>query len=119
MKRISGDFDPQLESVMQREQIIELQKLVRKTPVADHIFHYAAELVRATRPKDVDAPLFINNWLSYGACPRASLFLIVAGKARALLRGRFHVAIEDIQAVAKPVLRHRIIPNFAARSEGS
>jgi MoxR-like ATPase len=118
MKRVSGDFDPQLETVLHRDQIIELQKLVRKTPVADHIFHYAAKLVRATRPKDVDAPLFINNWLSYGAGPRASLFLIVAGKARAMLRGRFHVAVEDIQAVAKPILRHRIIPNFAARSEG-
>jgi len=118
MKRVSGDFDPQLETVLHRDQIIELQKLVRKTPVADHIFHYAAKLVRATRPKDADAPLFINNWLSYGAGPRASLFLIVASKARALLRGRFHVAVEDIQAVAKPILRHRIIPNFAARSEG-
>jgi MoxR-like ATPase len=118
MKRVSGEFDPQLDMVLHREDILELQKLVRKTPVADHIFNYAAKLVRATRPKDADAPLFINNWLSYGAGPRASLFLIIAGKARAILRGRFHVAVEDVQAVAKPVLRHRIIPNFAARSEG-
>jgi MoxR-like ATPase len=118
MKRVSGEFDPQLETVLQREQILELQKLVRKTPVAEHIFQYAAQLVRATRPGDADAPGFIKNWLSYGAGPRASLFLIIAGKARAILRGRFHVSVEDVQAVARPVLRHRIIPNFAARSEG-
>lgn len=118
MKRVSGDYDPTLETVMHRPEILELQKLVRKTPVADHIFQYAAKLVRATRPGDPSAPGFIRNWLSYGAGPRASLFLIVAGKARAVLRGRFHVAVEDIQAVAKPILRHRIIPNFAARSEG-
>src|SRR5262245_28694087 len=118
MKRVSGDFEPTLDTVMHRPEILELQKLVRKTPVADHIFQYAARLVRATRPSDSSAPGFIRNWLSYGAGPRASLFLIVAGKARAVLRGRFHVSVEDVQAVAKPILRHRIIPNFAARSEG-
>jgi MoxR-like ATPase len=104
--------------VLHRPEILELQKLVRKTPVADHIFQYAAKLVRSTRPGDPDSPAFIRQMLSYGAGPRASLFLIVAGKARAVLHGRFHVAVEDIQAVARPVLRHRIIPNFAARSEG-
>ena len=97
--------------------ILALQKLVRQTPVADHIFQYAARLVRSTRPADPDAPPFIRESLSYGAGPRASLFLILAGKARAVLQGRFHVSIEDIQTVAPPVMRHRIIPNFAARSE--
>ena len=118
MKRVSSDSDATVETVMHRQEIVELQKLVRKTPVAEHIFQYAAKLVRSTRPGDADAPTFIKNWLSYGAGPRASLFLIVASKARAILRGRFHVTVEDIQAVARPVLRHRIIPNFAARSEG-
>src|SRR5262249_15180576 len=107
MKRVSGDSEGAVETVMHKSEIVELQKLVRKTPVADHIFQYAAKLVRSTRPGDADAPQFIRNWLSYGAGPRASLFLIIAGKARAILRGRFHVTIEDIQAVAKPILRHR------------
>jgi MoxR-like ATPase len=118
MKRVSGDYEPQLDTVLHREDILTLQKLVRKVPAADHLFQYAAKLVRSTRPGESDAPDFIRRWLSYGAGPRASLFLIIAGKARAVLRGRFHVAVEDIQAVARPVLRHRIIPNFAARSEG-
>jgi MoxR-like ATPase len=118
MKRVSGDADASIETVMHREDIVALQKVVRKTPVAEHIFQYAARLVRSTRPSDPEAPAFIRDRLSYGAGPRASLFLIVAGKARAVLRGRFHVSIEDIQAVAPPILRHRIIPNFAARSEG-
>jgi MoxR-like ATPase len=86
--------------------------------VADHIFHYAARLVRATRPDGPEASEFSKKWLTYGAGPRASIFLVLAGKARAILRGRYHVSIEDIQAVALPVLRHRIILNFAAQSEG-
>jgi MoxR-like ATPase len=118
MKRVSGDFEPSLETVLHRTEILELQKLVRHVPVAEHIFQYAARLVRSTRPNDPDAPDFIRSWLSYGAGPRASLFLIIASKARAVLRGRFHVTVEDIQAMARPVLRHRIIPNFSARSEG-
>jgi MoxR-like ATPase len=118
MKRVTGDTEPDLETVLHREDILALQKLVRQTPVADHIFQYAAKLVRSTRPGDPDAPQFIRDCLTYGAGPRASLFLILGGKARAILSGRFHVAVEDIQAVAAPVLRHRIIPNFAARSEG-
>ncbi len=118
MKRVTGAAESQLESVLHKEDIIALQKLVRRTPVADHIFNYAAKLVRSTRPKEPDAPAFIKDWLTFGAGPRASLNLILAGKARAILRGRFHVSIDDIKAVALPVLRHRIIPNFAAQSEG-
>lgn len=118
MKRVTGSDEARLEAVLCREDILRLQGLVRRMPVADHIFHYAASLVRATRPGDQAAPKFVKDWLYYGAGPRASLFLIMAGKARALLRGRFHVAVEDVQAAALPVLRHRIIPNFAAQSEG-
>ena len=118
MKRVTGDTDTKIEKVLDREEILHLQRLVRRTPVADHVFHYAAKLVRATRPNEGDAPDFIKEWLAWGAGPRASLNLVLAGKARAILRGRFHVSIEDIQAVAFPVLRHRIIPNFAAQSEG-
>jgi MoxR-like ATPase len=118
MQQVTGALEPELDQVMSREEILSLQDLVRRVPVADHIFNYAATLARATRPPEPDAPDFIRNWLTWGAGPRASLFMILAGKARAILRGRYHVSVEDIQAVALPVLRHRIIPNFAAQSEG-
>jgi len=118
MKRVTSGPEIQLEAVLHREEILSLQDLVRRIPAADHIFTYAAKLARATRPGEEEAPDFIRNWIAWGAGPRASLFMILAGKARAILRGRYHVAIEDIQAVAAPVLRHRIIPNFAAQSEG-
>ncbi|MBN1674428.1 MAG: AAA family ATPase [Kiritimatiellae bacterium] len=118
MKRVTGAVEVAPADVMSREEILGLQALVRRAPVADHIYHYAAKLVRSTRPNEADAPDMAREWLSYGAGPRASLNLILGGKARAVLRGRYHVAIEDIQAIALPVLRHRIIPNFAARSEG-
>jgi MoxR-like ATPase len=118
MKRISGVHKKTLSKMISREEILALQGLVERVPVADHILHYAARLVRGTRPKDSGAPDFVQKWLTYGAGPRASIFLILAGKARALLQGRYHVSVEDIQAVALPVLRHRIILNFAAQSEG-
>jgi MoxR-like ATPase len=104
--------------VLAREEILSLQALVRRIPVAPHMVEYATRLARATRPNDPDAPGFVKEWLAWGAGPRASLFMVVAAKARAALRGRFYVSLEDIQALAKPVLRHRIIPNFAAQSEG-
>jgi len=118
MKRVTGAAEADLEPVLHSEDIIACQKLVRRAPAADHIFHYAARLVRSTRPAEPDAPEFIKSWISYGAGPRASLNLIIAGKARAILHGRFHVSIDDIKAVAPPILRHRISPNFAAQSEG-
>jgi len=118
MRQVTGALEPQLDEVLSQDEILALQSLVRRVPVADHIFHYAAKLARSTRPSDPDSPDFIRDWLSYGAGPRASLFMVLAGKARAILRGRYHVSIEDIQAASLPVLRHRIIPNFAARSEG-
>ena len=104
--------------MLHRDEILALQDVIRRVPVADHVFHYAAHLVRATRPGEPEAPEFVREWLSYGAGPRASIFLILAGKARAMLRGRHWVAVEDVQAVALPILRHRIVPNFTALSEG-
>ncbi|MBN1422640.1 MAG: MoxR family ATPase, partial [Planctomycetes bacterium] len=118
MKRVTGPGTPGPGKVLPREEILSLQALVRRVPVADHIYAYAAKLARSTRPEDRDAPAFVREYLAWGAGPRASLSLILAGKARAVLRGRRHVAIEDVRAVAPPVLRHRIIPNFSARSEG-
>ena len=118
MRRVTGAAQVELKEVLDGEEIIALQDVVRRVPVADHIFEYTASLVRSTRPGEPESPQFTKDWLAYGAGPRASLNLILAGKARAVLRGRFHVAIEDIQAVAHPVLRHRIMANFAAQSEG-
>jgi len=118
MRSITTDDEPELEQVVDGPAILEFQHLVRRIPVADHVFGYAAALVRATRPDEPDAPDFVRKLMAWGAGPRASLNLIVAGKARAALRGRCHVAVDDIQALCLPILRHRIIPNFAARSEG-
>ena len=118
MKSITSDEVPEVKEVVNAEQIIEFQKVVRRIPVADPIFEYAAKLIRATRPNEPDAPEFVKKLMSWGAGPRASLNLITAGKARAALRGRCHVSEEDIRAVCVPILRHRVVPNFAARAEG-
>lgn len=118
MRNVTGDTQPELKEVVDAKTIVEFQKLVRRIPVADHIFEYAAALVRSTRPDEPDSPDFVKKLMSWGAGPRASLNLILAGKARAALQGRTHVSIDDIQKVCLPILRHRVIPSFSARSEG-
>jgi MoxR-like ATPase len=118
MRNVTNDEEPKLEKVVDGPTILEFQHLVRRIPVADHVFKYALELVRATRPDEPDAPDFVRKLMSWGAGPRASLNLILAGKARAALRGRCHVSTDDVREVCLPILRHRIIPSFAARSEG-
>ena len=118
MRSVTSDEEPDLKEVVDAKTIVEFQRLVRRIPVADHVFEYAAALVRATRPDEPDAPEFVKKLMSWGAGPRASLNLILAGKARAALRGRCHVSVDDVKAVCLPILRHRIIPSFAARSEG-
>ena len=118
MRSVTSGDAPELETVLSREEIISLQNLVRRVPVADHIFAYVSALVRATRPGETEAPDFVNNWVSWGCGPRACLNLISGAKARAILRGRYNVAMEDVRALALPVLRHRMGLNFAAQSEG-
>lgn len=118
MKSVTGDRSDPVKKVVDGPAIVEFQHVVRRIPVADAIFEYAARIVRATRPDEADAPEFVKKLMSWGAGPRASLNLILAGKARAALRGRCHVSEDDIRAVALPILRHRVIPSFAARSEG-
>ncbi len=108
----------QLDRVMTGEDIIRLQGIIRRVPVADHIIEYAMRLVRATRVLEGDTPEIVRDYVSWGAGPRACQYLILGGKVRAVLHGRFHVATEDIQAVAKPVLRHRIVTTFTADAEG-
>jgi MoxR-like ATPase len=104
--------------VLDGDQILELQQLVRRVPVTDHVINYTLALVRQTRLGEPGVPDFVQEWLSWGAGPRAVQYLILGGKARALLYGRTHVQVEDIQALAFPVLRHRILTNFTAASEG-
>jgi len=104
--------------VLGSEQILELQTLVRKVPVTDHVIQYTLALVRQTRVTEPGTPKFVREWLSWGAGPRAVQNLIIGAKARALLYGRAHVQTEDIQSMALPVLRHRILTNFTAASEG-
>ncbi|MDP3024872.1 MAG: MoxR family ATPase [candidate division Zixibacteria bacterium] len=108
-----------LEKVMGAEEIVRLQKLVRKVPVSDHVIDYAVKLARHTRPHSNDQPLeYINNWVSWGAGPRASQYMVLGAKTRAVLDGRYTPSCEDIRAVALPVLRHRIVTSFNAEADG-
>ncbi|MFP5353854.1 MAG: AAA family ATPase [Gemmatimonadota bacterium] len=97
--------------------IVAFQRLVRRVPVADSVARYAVHLVRASRPASPTAPDFIKQWVTYGASTRAAQYLVLGGKARALMQGRYHVSFDDIKALAAPVLRHRILTNFHAQSE--
>jgi len=118
MKMASRGKGPVVNAVLTGTDIIALQELVRGVPVSDHVFNYTKKLVRVTRPKTPEALDLINKWVTWGAGPRASLNLITAAKAHAVLNGQYHVSCDDVSAVALPILRHRLIPNFAAQSEG-
>ncbi|MAR11432.1 MAG: AAA family ATPase [Blastopirellula sp.] len=107
-----------IQAVLRAPEILELQGLVREVPVTDHVIRYALSLVRQTRLGHPGTPDFVEEMLAWGAGPRAVQYLILGGKARALLHGRSHVSTEDVSALAKPVLRHRIVVNFAAESDG-
>ena len=118
IKSINNIQSAKLKKVLGAKQILAIQRLVQRVPVADHIFNYANTLVRATRGGYKGGTDIAESWLSWGAGPRATICLITAGRARAVLRGQAHVSTEDIKAIAKPVLRHRIAVNFAAQAEG-
>jgi len=118
VRSTTGAKQPPLQKVLSPEKIVALQDLVRRVPIPDHAVRYAVELVRHTRPKEPGAPDFIQRSVSWGAGPRASQYLAIAAKARAVLSGRYVATVEDIKAMAKPVLRHRVLPNFHAESEG-
>ncbi|HVO30527.1 MAG TPA: MoxR family ATPase [bacterium] len=118
VKATTGASKPKLTKILSPEKIRQLQDAVLKVPAADHVVEYAVKLVRATRPKEDGAPAFVKEWVSWGAGPRASQYLITAGKARALLHGRFAVSVDDVRALAHPILRHRIVTNFQAEAEG-
>jgi len=116
--RTSGNGQQALKSVLSREQLLELQALVRRVPVAPHVVDYAVDLVRRSRPSEASAPDVVKRLISFGAGPRASQALVLAAKARAVLSGRFAAELEDVRALAHPVLRHRLVASFRAESEG-
>jgi len=106
-----------VDTVTNADEILDFQQLVRMVPISESVARYAVELVRATRPNDATAPDFVKTYVNFGASVRAAQFVVLASKARALLRNRYHVAYEDIRALAAPILRHRILLNFHAESE--
>ena len=110
--------EPELESALSGEDIMELNKIVRQVPAANNVIQYAVKLTRATRPHDKNAPDFIQQWVRWGAGPRAGQSLILGAKARAILHGRFNASCEDVRSMAHVVLRHRVLTNFHAEAEG-
>jgi len=118
VKRTTADVTVKMAPTLGGEEILALQRIVRRVPVAEHVARYALRLARLTRPAKDDAPQFIRDFVSWGAGPRASQYMILGAKARAVLRGRFYAGCEDVRAVAFPVLRHRIVTNFNAEAEG-
>jgi len=118
MKATTGMQKIELTPVLDGKQVTRFQDVVRQVVVADHVFAFAADLVRSTRPKEPHVPKFVPELVAWGAGPRAGQYLILGGKARAVLHGRVHVTTEDIRAVALPVLRHRVMPTFHADAHG-
>ncbi|MDP6446971.1 MAG: MoxR family ATPase [Pirellulaceae bacterium] len=115
-RRVTGGEMGEITAKMSGEEIIETQKLVTRVPVADQVLGYAWALVRASRPNTDEAPDFVNQWVNWGAGPRGVLTLVTCAKARAVIHGRHHATVEDVQAVAKPALRHRMAGNFSAQA---
>jgi len=118
IKQTTAIQNPQINRPISGDDLIAFQRLVRKVPVAEPVMRHALDIVRASRPKDPNVSDDIKKWVAFGGSVRAAQYLVLAGKARALTSGRYHVSFEDIRALAHPVLRHRIITNFHAQSEG-
>ncbi len=117
VQKTTGESMSEISQAVSGQDILRFQELVRRIPANEETIRYAVHLTRASRPKDSSAPDFIQQWVRYGASLRASQFMVLGGKARALLKGRYNVSSEDIRALAQPVLRHRILTNFHAESE--
>lgn len=118
VRQYTSSHRPVLAPVLSPQIIVQLQALVRRVPAADHVIKYAVALARATRPAEVSAPAFIKEAVSWGAGPRASQFLVLAAKARAILHGRFAASVDDVAALARPTLQHRMILNYRAEAQG-
>ncbi len=117
-KATTGSGTPSLEKIMTGADILLFQDIVRRVPVPDHVYEYVVKLVRKCRPKEVEAPEWVKKWVMWGPGPRAVQYLVLGAKARAVLQGSYLARLEDVQAVAEPVLAHRILVNFHAESEG-
>jgi MoxR-like ATPase len=118
VKTTTSPYQPEVKHVLTAQEIIEFQDLVRRVPVADNVIQFAVTLVNRTRPASTVAPAYVNNWIRWGAGPRASQYLILGAKTRSILDGRHTPDIEDVKALAGPVLRHRIVTSFNAEAEG-
>jgi MoxR-like ATPase len=118
LKRTTADESGPIARVIDAAKVVELQAIVRRVPVGDAVYQFALDIVRATRPGEPGSSDFVRHWLSWGAGPRAGQFLILAAKARALIQGRIHATMQDVEAAAAAVLRHRLVPNFNAEAEG-
>ena len=118
VKATTSPYQPSLQHILSGRDIIGFQDLIRKVPVADNVVQFAVDLVSRTRPQSPQAPGFVKNWIRWGAGPRASQFLILGAKTRAILHGRHNPDIDDVRAIAGPVLRHRIVLSFNAAAEG-
>ncbi len=118
VKATTSPYKPELNRILSGKEIIEFQDLIRRVPVADNVIEYAVTLVDRTRPTVPTAPDFIKNWIRWGAGPRASQYLILGAKTRAVLSGRHTPDLEDVKTLAPPVLRHRIVTSFNAEAEG-
>jgi len=118
VKTTTSQYSSQIEKVLNAEEIIEFQDLVRRVPVAENVIDFAVKTVNMTRPINGNSPQFVKDWITWGAGPRASQYLTLAAKTRAIMEGRFTPNIDDIKVALLPVLRHRIITNFSAEAEG-
>jgi MoxR-like ATPase len=118
VRSTTTNLDPQFERPITGRDLIAFQRLVRRVPIADPVLKYALSLVRTSRPKAPNAPESVKKWVAFGASVRAAQYLVLGAKSRALCAGRYHVSFDDIRAVAHPVLRHRVLTNFRAESEG-
>ncbi|MFT5465261.1 MAG: MoxR-like ATPase [Verrucomicrobiales bacterium] len=118
IKRVAGTYRANLTKQLDAANVVRLQEVVRRVPAADHVIAYASAMARATRPKQPEAPDFVREMVAWGAGPRAGIYLILAAKARAILFGRYHATTQDVQHVAFPVLRHRVITTFNAEAAG-
>ncbi|GAA4437094.1 MoxR family ATPase [Bremerella cremea] len=117
-RRVTSGAQEKIAACMTGEQIVQFQDLVKRVPVSDQVLGYAWALIRATRPGTAEAPSFVNQWVAWGAGPRGLLTLVTCAKARAILYGRYHASIGDVQAMVKPALRHRLAANYSAQANG-
>ena len=118
IRRVTSPGEGEVKALMNAEEILQLQEIVKRVPVGDHVIDFAADIVRATRPNSGEAPEFVKEMVGWGAGPRAGIALISAAKAHAVLRGRFHATTGDVTAVSHPVLRHRVLTTFNAEASG-